>query len=105
MLCQCSGIGEALLSARPHKEVGKILEKKGLPEFTDKTLTSPRDLFLSLSEIQSTGWLLDDEERFIGMRCVAACIHDANGTTIAGVSISGPTLDYPTTRFRSTAKK
>ena len=71
------------------------MEKKGLPEFTDKTLTSPSDLFHSLNEIQSTGWSLDDEERFLGMRCVAACIHDANGTAIAGVSISGPTVRLP----------
>lgn len=90
-----SGIGKALLADQSVREVEKILEKKGLPEFTEKTLTSPDNLFSNLEKIRTNGWSLDDEERYLGMRCVAACIYGPNRTAIAGVSISGPTVRFP----------
>ncbi len=92
-----SGIGKVLLSELQREAVEKILQKKGLPEFTPKTLTSPNDLFENLDAIRSRGWSYDDEERFIGMRCVAAAIYDASSTAIAGISISGPTVRFPDT--------
>ena len=90
-----SGIGKALLANMPRLDVERILHKKGLPEFTPKTLTSPGDLFNSLDEIKNRGWSLDDEERYLGMRCIAAPIYNFYGETIAGISVSGPTVRFP----------
>jgi len=84
-----------LLSELSRKAVETILQKTGLSEYTEKTLTSPGDLFGNLETIRSCGWSFDDEERFIGMRCVAAAIYDTYGTAIAGISISGPTVRFP----------
>ncbi|MFT4730006.1 MAG: IclR family acetate operon transcriptional repressor [Granulosicoccus sp.] len=92
-----SGIGKIFLSELPREGVEKILQKKGLPEFTAKTLTSPNDLFENLETIRSRGWSFDDEERFVGMRCIAAAIYDATGTAVAGLSVSGPTVRFPDT--------
>jgi len=92
---QASGIGKALLASMDRKAVEKILQKTGLPEFTEKTLTRPEDLFADLEQTRKRGWSLDDEERHTGMRCVAAAIHDAHGEPIAGISISGPTVRFP----------
>jgi len=41
------------------------------------------------------GWSLDNEERYLGMRCVAAAIHNAYGEPVAGISVSGPTVRFP----------
>ena len=38
------------------------------------------------------GWSVDDEERYPGMRCVAAAIFNEFGEPIGGISISGPTV-------------
>ncbi|MFT5895524.1 MAG: IclR family acetate operon transcriptional repressor [bacterium] len=92
-----SGIGKVFLSELPREGVEKILQKKGLPGFTVKTLTSPIDLFENLETIRSRGWSFDDEERFVGMRCIAAAIYDATGTAVAGLSVSGPTVRFPDT--------
>jgi len=86
-----SGIGKALLSEISPSDVEKILQRKGLEEFTDKTLTSPDALHADLAASRHRGWAFDDEERHSGMRCVAAPIYNAFGEAFAGVSVSGPT--------------
>ncbi len=87
-----SGIGKALMADMTRADVEKILQQKGLPQFTAKTLTSPHSLFDDLEAIRKRGWSLDDEERHSGMRCVAASIYNALGEPVAGVSVSGPTV-------------
>jgi len=86
-----SGTGKALLADLSARDLEEILQSKGLPEFTDKTLTSPAALYADLEEIRKRGWSFDDEERYSGMRCVAAAIYNSLGKAIAGVSVSGPT--------------
>lgn len=90
-----SGIGKALLAAMGKAEVERRLQKVGLPEFTPNTLASPAALFADLERIRARGWSLDDEERNLGMRCVAAAIRNAHGEAVAGVSISGPCVRLP----------
>ncbi|MEH6519239.1 MAG: HTH-type transcriptional regulator BhcR [Halioglobus sp.] len=90
-----SGIGKALLANMPRADVEKILQKKGCPEFTEKTITAPAALFADLDEIRGRGWSFDDEERYAGMRCVAAPIYNSFAEAIAGVSVSGPTVRFP----------
>lgn len=85
-----SGIGKALLAAMSQADVERALQRTGLPEFTPKTLTAPQDLFADLDRIRARGWSLDDEERNLGMRCVAAAIFNVHGEAVAGISISGP---------------
>lgn len=90
----CSGIGKALLAEFSREEAEATLRKTGLEQFTPKTLTQPSALFDDLQIIHQRGWSVDDEERYLGMRCIAAAIHDTQGEAIAGVSISGPTVRF-----------
>jgi IclR family acetate operon transcriptional repressor len=94
-----SGIGKALLAELSRGEVEAILSRKGLPEFTAKTLTSPEALFADLAATRVRGWSLDDEERALGMRCLAAAIFNEHGEVVAGVSISGPVVRLPDARL------
>lgn len=89
-----SGTGKALLADLSQRGLEKILQNKGLPEFTPKTLTSPNELFSDLDEIRKRGWAFDDEERYSGMRCVASAIYNSFGQAIAGVSVSGPSVRF-----------
>lgn len=94
-----SGIGKALLAQMPRREVEAILARKGLPAFTAKTLTSPAALLADLPLTRSRGWALDDEERTLGMRCLAAAIFNEYAEPVAGVSISGPVVRLPDARL------
>ncbi|MEO1282999.1 MAG: HTH-type transcriptional regulator BhcR, partial [Pseudomonadota bacterium] len=87
-----SGIGKALLSEMSREAVERILQQRGLGTFTHKTLTTPKALFADLEQIRERGWSVDDEERNVGMRCLASAIYNTFGEAIAGVSISGPTV-------------
>ncbi len=86
----CSGVGKALLAALPEAEVGKILQRRGLPRATEKTLDSPLRLRGELERIRGRGYAFDDEENAVGLRCVAAVIRDEYGHPLAGLSLSGP---------------
>lgn len=90
-----SGIGKALLAEMPRDQAEETLERRGLPSYTGKTLTQPAALFGDLEAARARGWTLDDEERYSGMRCIAAPIFNEHGEAIAGISVSGPTVRLP----------
>lgn len=85
-----SGIGKALLAEQPQRKVGALIAAKGLPRFTEKTITSAEALFEDLARTRARGWSVDDEESTTGMRCLAAPIFNVHSEAVAGMSISGP---------------
>ncbi|HUC61662.1 MAG TPA: IclR family transcriptional regulator C-terminal domain-containing protein [Alphaproteobacteria bacterium] len=87
-----SGVGKALLAQYPKPRVREILHKRGLPRFTARTIVEPEALFHVLAETHERGWAVDDEERTLGMRCLAAPIFNEHGEAIAGISLSGPAV-------------
>jgi IclR family transcriptional regulator, acetate operon repressor len=87
-----SGVGKTLMAEMPEARVNEILYKRGLAKFTERTLVVPAELKAELAEIARRGWGVDDEERNLGMRCVAAPVFNEYGEAIAGISVSGPTV-------------
>lgn len=87
-----SGIGKVLLADMARRDVERILQKKGLADFTPKTITSPEALFKDLDLTRERGWSFDDEERHLGMRCIAAPVFNGFGEAVAGISVSGPVV-------------
>lgn len=87
----CSGVGKALLSGLPDAEVTRIVQRRGLGRFTEKTIDTPVKLRQALSLARQQGYAFDDEENAIGLRCVASVIYDEYGHPLAGLSLSGPT--------------
>ncbi len=85
-----SGIGKALLAEMPRRAVERVIAERGLEPFTPRTLTNPDALFADLARTHVRGWALDDEERNVGMRCIAAAIFNEFGDPVAGLSVSGP---------------
>jgi len=86
-----SGIGKALLAYFPPERVDRMVRAGGLERFTAGTITEAGRLEAELAAIRAQGWAMDDEERTVGMRCVAAPIFNEFREAIAGVSVSGPT--------------
>ncbi|PSJ64259.1 HTH-type transcriptional regulator BhcR [Pseudaminobacter soli (ex Li et al. 2025)] len=87
-----SGIGKAILAYLPTERVTAIVHKAGLERHTPKTLADEGALARDLADIRARGWSVDDEERYPGMRCVAAAIFNEAGEPVGGVSVSGPTV-------------
>lgn len=85
-----SGIGKALLAEMDEERLIRSLSTQNLEAFTDHTVTNLDQLREDLAHIRTRGYSVDDEEKNLGMRCIAAPIFDVHGEAIAGVSISGP---------------
>ncbi len=97
-----SGIGKALLAAMVPEKSDAIIGNSALERHTPRTLSTPGELRdesgelrTDLKAIRMRGWSLDNEERYLGMRCVAAAIHNAYVEPVAGISVSGPTIRFP----------
>jgi DNA-binding IclR family transcriptional regulator len=88
----CTSVGKAILAHLPSGVVLDILERKGLPMHTDKTITNKDDFLLELNTVRQKGYALDLEENENGITCIAVPIFDHMGNAIAAVSISGPTI-------------
>jgi IclR family acetate operon transcriptional repressor len=94
-----SAVGKAMLAERDEATLIDYLHKKGMPRFTEKTIVDPATLRRELARVRERGWAVDDEEHTVGMRCVAATIHNEHGEVIAGVSLSGPSVRVTETRL------
>ncbi|MDA4844275.1 HTH-type transcriptional regulator BhcR [Hoeflea poritis] len=90
-----SGIGKALLAHLDDAGLDGWMAKKGLPIYTQNTIANPEKLRGEMAAIRERGWAIDNEERTLGMRCVAAPVYNEYGEAIAGVSVSGPTVRIP----------
>jgi IclR family KDG regulon transcriptional repressor len=88
----CTAVGKAILAHLPSNVVLDILERKGMPRHTDKTITDQDEFLKELAQVKQKGYALDLEENEYGIRCIAVPIFDHAGKVIAAVSISGPTI-------------
>ena len=86
----CSAVGKALLMGRPAPAAAKLVGDGPLARITDKTITTREALMANLAEARRRGWVADDEEHAVGLRCAAAPIYDETGAPLAALSVSGP---------------
>lgn len=86
-----TSLGKAILAEMDPDEARRILATAEMPRLTRRTLTDPDELVASLQSVRSDGVAMDDEESEIGLRCVGAAVHDANGNASFAISVSGPT--------------
>lgn len=87
-----SGIGKAILAYTEPRQRDAMVKRLVLEVFTEKTHATRASLTADLLGIRARGFSVDDEERNLGMRCVAAPVFNEFGEPVGGVSISGPTV-------------
>lgn len=90
-----SGVGKALLAALPPRSLQQLLSRGPLPRITARTLTGESTLKEALTEIRRFGYAVDDEEHAVGLRCLAATVHDEYREPLGAISISGPRARMP----------
>ncbi|MFC0470908.1 IclR family transcriptional regulator [Halalkalibacter kiskunsagensis] len=90
VMMHCTGIGKILLAGMSNDQVETIIEKKGLPRFTENTITDKEVLFQQLDEIRQCGYAIDEVEHEEGIAGIAAPIYDHNQEVIAAISVAGP---------------
>ncbi len=84
-----TALGKVMLADRDRGELEEELRQYDLTRLTHRTIHTTDELISHLERVRERGYALDDEERGIGIRCVAAPIRRADGRVIAGISIAG----------------
>jgi DNA-binding IclR family transcriptional regulator len=89
-----SAIGKALMASLDPEEAARRLDGASLPRLTDNTIGDVPTLLEELERVRHQGYSLDNEEFAVGLRCVAMPLVDAQGRTVAAMSVSMPTPRY-----------
>ncbi|USK72119.1 IclR family transcriptional regulator [Peribacillus asahii] len=101
----CTSVGKAILAHLPIQVVLNILDQKGMPVHTDKTITNQEEFLQELSKVREVGFALDLEENESGITCIAVPIFDHLGNIIAAISISGPTIRMTDERLEQLSQR
>jgi len=82
--------GKAILSYTPEAERDRIIERHGLPDLTDATITDREALDAELRRIRDRRLANDKGEYRSEQHCVANPIVDDDEVAIGAVTVSGP---------------
>jgi len=96
----CTAAGKILLAARPAAERDEYLDTVSFTSVTPKTIISRKELLTELAKVERTGIAVDNEEQMLGERCIASAVRDHEGTVLAAVSVSGPSVRLTMERLK-----
>lgn len=82
--------GKAVLSHYSREHVERIIDRWGLPEMTENTITDEEELFTELEKTRERGYSINDEEELIGICALGAPIRNLDDEIIGAISVSGP---------------
>jgi len=97
-------VGKVLLAPLSDDEKAEIVAQKGLPRMTKNTIVNLGQLNKHLADVRAQDYAVDDEENEEGIRCVAAPVRNDQGSVIAAISISGPTVRMTEKRIHNELK-
>jgi DNA-binding IclR family transcriptional regulator len=85
-----TSVGKLFLANDEAPKIRAYAARTGLAGHTRNSLTQLATLERELLLCKKTGVARDNEELELGVRCMAAGIHDDQGRLVAGLSISAP---------------
>ena len=86
----CTAVGKALAAWLPASEVRAALANVRLEALTPNTITTRAAFDAELRRIRAVGYAVDDEEQYLGLRCVAMPVFCYSGEVIASMCVVGP---------------
>jgi IclR family KDG regulon transcriptional repressor len=96
----CTAAGKVMLAGLPENDLERYLSRTELAPFTPNTIVERDKLREHLKEVAAQGHAIDNEELEIGVRGVAAPIHDYRSVVVGAVIISGPAMRFTDGRVR-----
>ena len=85
-----SSVGKCIFAYRTPERMEEILEDYEFTSYTVHTITEKAKLLEEFEKIRSQGYAVDDEEMFIGVRCIAVPVFGYLNSVRYGIGISGP---------------
>jgi len=96
----CTGVGKVLLAHLSPEKRLEIIATKGLPRYTQNTLTDAASLEADLRRVREQGYAVDNQEIMDSLKCVAAAVRDQAGKVVSAISLSGPISRMQGDRFQ-----
>lgn len=90
MPLHCTSVGKAMLAYLPEDEILGIVDRVGLPAFTETTISTWEALMQEMALTRQRGYSLDRSENEPNTYCVGAPIFNAQGRVFGSCSVSGP---------------
>jgi DNA-binding IclR family transcriptional regulator len=87
-----SAMGKAILAFGATGLAETVAAVSSLERLTKNTITSRRRLTTELAVVRAKGFAVNDEERNVGVRAIAAPVLDHAGTARAAIAIQGPSV-------------
>lgn len=81
--------GKLILAHLPDERIDEIIDRHGLPELTERTITDPDELRDELDRIRDDGIAFNDRETIEGLRAIGAPVL-GDGTVHGAICVSGP---------------
>jgi IclR family acetate operon transcriptional repressor len=88
VLPHCTAVGKVLLAGMTPERTRDLLQRTGMPRYTEHTITDPDEFARQLAAAARNGYAMDDGEQELGVRCVAVAVPDAPAAL--AISVSGP---------------
>ena len=85
-----TSVGKLFLAHEDPQRVRAYAARTGLSGHTRNSITDITRLERELAQVRQNALARDDEELELGVRCMAAGIHDDQGRLVAGLSVSAP---------------
>lgn len=92
--------GKAILAHSPRDEVESILDRHGLPKYTENTITDRETMFEELRAIRERGYAINVKEDMEGVSAVGVPVI-FDGRPVGAISIAGPASRIDTDRSRN----
>lgn len=87
----CTALGKVMLAYIPDEEQQYFFTGLKFERFTSQTVKGIQPLRKEFAIIRQRGYSIDNEEAYLGSRCIGAPIFESSGKIAAALSVSGPT--------------
>jgi DNA-binding IclR family transcriptional regulator len=83
-------LGKAMLAQYDEQRVGEIIDRHGLPQTTEHTITTRKELREELRDVRDANIAFNREESLEGIHGVGVPITSGGGDVLGAMSIAGP---------------
>ncbi len=89
-----SASGKCLLAAITPEQLAQLYPGEELPEATPPRIETKTELLQALEGVRRSGYATNKDEFVVGVSAIAAPVLDRDGSTVAALSIAGPSTRF-----------
>lgn len=88
LVLHATAAGKSILAHLPDDAVEEVIDRRGLPEITEHTITDRDELEAEFETIREQGYATNREEHIKGLRAIAAPVKNPEGEVLGAISIA-----------------